>query len=340
MTIDAVVDDGVITHAEPILGAMHRGAEKLFESRDYRQILALANRHEWLSSFTGELGVALLLERELGIEAPDLAAWLRTLLAEYHRVTSHLAFLGGYPWHDAAGGQRLRRQRELLVEHLQDFVGSRMHTMVVVVGGLAAAPTDDWLRQCATLTAQVAEVAAGCQAAIDGIDAGLGTLSPADIQRHAVSGPAARASGWHEDVRTPAPGMRYSLLPDTSPVTQSSGDVAARLTQLVAEIRQSASLINDCVANCLGRAGEPTDVLLPKVLRVPDGEYSSRLDTPLGTAYWYLVSTGDKMPHRLGLRPASLHTVLALSTALAGAHLRDAAAIVASMPFVSGDAER
>ena len=75
---------------------MHRGAEKLFEVRDYRQIVMLANRHDWLSSFASELGVVLAVERMLGMEVPPRATWLRTLLAELNRVLNHLMFLGGF----------------------------------------------------------------------------------------------------------------------------------------------------------------------------------------------------------------------------------------------------
>ena len=76
---------------------MHRGAEKLFEARDYRQILVLANRHDWLSAFSNELGVVLAVERMLGMEVPVRAVWTRTLLAELNRVLNHLMFLGSVP---------------------------------------------------------------------------------------------------------------------------------------------------------------------------------------------------------------------------------------------------
>ena len=76
---------------------MHRGAEKLFEVRDYRQIIVLANRHDWLSAFSNELGVVLAVERMLGMEVPERAVWARTLLAELNRVLNHLMFLGSYP---------------------------------------------------------------------------------------------------------------------------------------------------------------------------------------------------------------------------------------------------
>src|SRR5215475_12843080 len=75
-----------IADVEPIIGYMHRGAEKLFEVRDYRQIIVLANRHDWLSAFANELGVVLAVERMLGLEVPTRAVWARTLLAEMNRV--------------------------------------------------------------------------------------------------------------------------------------------------------------------------------------------------------------------------------------------------------------
>ena len=91
-----VVNGERIVTAEPIVGYMHRGAEKLFEVRDYRQIMALANRHDWLSGFANELGVVLGVEAMLGMEVPERATWTRTLLAELTRVMSHLVFLGSY----------------------------------------------------------------------------------------------------------------------------------------------------------------------------------------------------------------------------------------------------
>src|ERR1700754_4329001 len=92
-----VLDGERVRSAEPIVGYMHRGAEKLFEVRDYRQIIVLANRHDWLSAFSNELGVVLAVERLMGIEVPERAVWLRTALAELNRVLNHLMFLGSYP---------------------------------------------------------------------------------------------------------------------------------------------------------------------------------------------------------------------------------------------------
>jgi NADH:ubiquinone oxidoreductase subunit D len=91
------LDGDQVVAAEPEIGFMHRGAEKLFEARDYRQIIVLANRHDWLGAFASELGVVLAAERLAGIEVPPRAVWARTMLAELNRALSHLAFLSAYP---------------------------------------------------------------------------------------------------------------------------------------------------------------------------------------------------------------------------------------------------
>src|SRR3984885_1441182 len=96
------LDGERIVNAVPIVGYMHRGAEKLFEARDYRQILVLANRHDWLSAFGNELGVVLAVERMLGMQVPERAVWARMLLAELNRVLNHLMFLASFPGEAAA----------------------------------------------------------------------------------------------------------------------------------------------------------------------------------------------------------------------------------------------
>ena len=97
LRLKLALDGERVVSCEPIVGYMHRGAEKLFEVRDYRQIIVLANRHDWLSAFANELGVVLAVERLMGIEVPERAVWLRMALAELNRVLNHLMFLGSYP---------------------------------------------------------------------------------------------------------------------------------------------------------------------------------------------------------------------------------------------------
>ncbi|MGZ4592959.1 MAG: NADH-quinone oxidoreductase subunit D-related protein, partial [Actinomycetes bacterium] len=138
LRLQIILDGERILHAEPIVGYMHRGAEKLFEVRDYRQILVLANRHDWLSAFANELGVVLAVERMLGMEVPVRAVWVRTLLAEMNRVLNHLMFLGSYPLEVGAITPIFYafRERETLQAVMEEVSGGRMHYMFNRVGGL------------------------------------------------------------------------------------------------------------------------------------------------------------------------------------------------------------
>ena len=161
-----------IVAADPVIGYVHRGAEKLFEARDYRQIIVLANRHDWLGAFASELGVVLAAERLAGIEVPPRGVWARTLLAELNRVLSHLAFLGSYPPEvagaseagaEAAGAAAgaaeaagaAGRARELLQSIMEEISGGRMHYMFNRVGGLKEELPEGWLGRVGAAAAAV-----------------------------------------------------------------------------------------------------------------------------------------------------------------------------------------
>jgi NADH-quinone oxidoreductase subunit D len=165
-------------------------------------------------------------------------------------------------------------------------------------------------------------------------------LTSAQAIEAAVSGPVARASSHAIDLRETNSGLKYSELESFAVVLQASGDVSARMLQLVDEITISLAMISELNEPCTFHFADEVNVLLPKVVRVPEGSYEQSIETPLGIASWFLVSRNDKMPYRLKLRPASLHTVLALSNVLPGTNKKDFDAVVASMPFIAGDADR
>lgn len=341
--LDVTTSGGQITKATPILGAMHRGAEKLFESRDYRQVIGLANRHEWLSAFSGEVGIAQLIEREIGIDVPIAARWLRTLILEISRVTSHLAFLAGFPWAGSETEVELRQLRELWVNHMRDYTGSRMHPMLTQIGGMTHAPTIDWLEVLTNLGQITDAKLATLTQVIDSELAefkSVGIITPQQINEFAVSGPIARASSVAIDLRVHSATLMYSQLAAFESPNQVAGDVQARIHQLLTEILVSTKLVRECIRPCLKLNSESVNVLIPKVLRVPEGEYEHSIETPLGIASWFLISKGDKYPYRLKLRPASLHSALALPAALVGQNPEHLPQIITSMPFLTGDTDR
>ena len=337
------VADGVIVNARPILGSMHRGAEKLFESRDYRQVLMLANRHEWLCAFSGEVAAAQLIESAIGMEVPDAARWLRTLMLEINRVTAHLAFVAGFTWRNSPDAVAVRRLREQWVEQVQQYSGSRMHPMLTRIGGLTHTPTRAWLDELHPLVQKsritLSEFSEIIASELDSLH-GVGAISAAQATSLALSGPVARSSDYPIDLRAGSETEQYSELASWKLVTQLAGDAQSRITQLLNELTVSLTMITELSDKCSAHLQGDINVLLPKVLRVPEGNYEHSIETPLGIASWFLVSRGDKVPYKLKLRPASLHTVLALPLALAGEPLSHMAHIVSSMPFVAGDVDR
>ena len=134
--------------AQPIVGYMHRGAEKLFEARDFRQILVLANRHDWLSAFSSELGVALAVERMLGMQVPERATWIRTLAGRAQPGAEPPAVPRDVPAGPASGraasGQAYAA-REAIQARLEEVSGGRMHYMFNQVGGLKQDLPEGWL---------------------------------------------------------------------------------------------------------------------------------------------------------------------------------------------------
>src|ERR671910_2544108 len=157
LRLKLVLDGERVLACEPIIGYMHRGAEKLFEVRDYRQVLVLTNRHDWLSAFANELGLCLAVERMLGMEVPVRAIWARTLMAELNRVLNHLMFLGSYPLEVGAITPIFYafREREAIQQVMEEMSGGRMHFMFNRVGGLKDDMPVGWLGRTSDAIAAV-----------------------------------------------------------------------------------------------------------------------------------------------------------------------------------------
>ena len=245
-------ENDVITTARVVVGAMHRGAEKLFEVRDYQQILMLADRHDWQAPFFGELAVALSCEHLMGLAVPDRAVWLRTLLAEHTRILSHCGFLS-YGVHTARGLAAAEELQERLRHQTLRLTGNRIHPMATRIGGLAVNADEAWLqaeRQTAIQATQTAEAVSTMieSAPFAALTSGVGLLDRETIRQFGVSGPAARASGVDLDLRLQQPYLAYGELAGliAAPVRRS-GDAQSRLGVLAEELAISASLIIACI---------------------------------------------------------------------------------------------
>ena len=349
LRIRLVLDGEQIVAAEPIVGYLHRGAEKLFEVRDYRQAVVLANRHDWLSAFCNELGMVMAVERMLGMEVPIRAVWARTLLAELNRVLSHLTFLGSYPPQTGAASPVYYafHEREAIQRVMEEVSGGRIHYMFNRVGGLKEELPAGWL-------GRVDEVVADVRSRLGELDkmvhsneifreqnAGIGVLTREQCEQYGVSGPIARASGLDMDLRRDEPYLAYAELGDVMRVvTRTTGDCLARYECLLEQVHVSLNLAAACVEHLRALAPGPINLKLPKVLRAPEGHTYCWTENPLGINGYLLVSRGEKTPWRMKLRTASFNNVEVLTEVLPGQRLGDLVSILASMFFVVGDIDK
>ncbi|MBC9956388.1 NADH-quinone oxidoreductase subunit D [Yimella sp. cx-51] len=346
------LDGELIKHAEPVIGYMHRGAEKLFEVRDYRQIMVLANRHDWLSAFSSEIGVALTVEKMLGMDVPERATWTRTLLAELNRVLNHLMFAGSYPLELGAITPIFYsfREREELQAVMEEIAGGRLHYMFSRVGGLRDDLPAGWLHRVDAAIRAVRSRLPELESLLIGNEIlrarthDVGVLDRQTAIAYGVSGPIARASGLDVDLRRDKPYLAYGeLFAEGGPgrvVTRTAGDCEARLEVLLEQIHVSLDIAQVCVDRLRSMPHGPVNVKLPKVLKVPEGSEYFATENPLGFNGYYVVSRGDKTPWRLKLRSASFNNVAVLGELLENQLVGDMVAILGSMFFVVGDIDR
>ncbi|MCW2830704.1 MAG: NADH-quinone oxidoreductase subunit NuoD [Aeromicrobium sp.] len=343
------LDGERVMACEPIIGYMHRGTEKLFEVRDYRQIIVLANRHDWLSAFSNELGVVLAVEDMLGMEVPERATWLRTLLAELNRVLNHLMFLGSYPLELGAITPIFYafRERETIQEVMEEVSGGRMHYMFNRVGGLKEDIPAGWTGRASAAISTVRTRLAELEDLIFGNEifrartVGVGVLSPELVHAYGVSGPIARASGVDTDLRRDEPYLAYGELQDVLRVpVMTAGDCHARFAVLLDQTKVSLDLADACLARLADLPPGPVNVRLPKIVKAPEGSIYTWTENPLGVNGYYLVSRGEKTPWRLKLRTASFNNVAVLPEIVSGTVVADLVAILGSMFFVVGDIDK
>ena len=336
----ALESDRVVA-AEWVPGTVHRGAEKLFESRDYRQILMLVDRHDWLSAFCSEIGVAVGVERALGLAPPPRAQHIRILLCELTRIAHHLAFLAPLPG-DLPDTWRadMWAWREAVLALIEGATGHRVHPMFCQVGGVRADVSAEWVGAVGAAAAAWSGsplVGGPLARVLADSYAGVAVLSQGEALGHGASGVVARASGVDLDLRRDDPTLPY---PGFEVPVADAGDAAARIGLLAAEVGVSVGLVRWAVAALAGTAGEPVSVRLPRVVRAPEGTTYTWTENPGGINGYLLVSRNERTPWRLKLRSAGFGNASALGAALVGTAVADLPAAVASFPLVCGDIDR
>ena len=338
------LDGEVITRAEPVIGYMHRAAEKLSEHRDARQVLVLMNRHDWLSAFNNELGWVLAVERLAGIDVPERARWIRTMMAEWNRILNHLMFTGSFPLELGAMTPMFYafREREMIQHLMESATGARMHHSYARVGGLKDDLPRGFLKQSAEVLKWVRKKLRDFDQLIMGNEIifartkGVGVIPPEMALAYGCSGPVLQGSGIGMDPRKDEPYEKYGEVEFDVPVGEH-GDAYDRLWVLVQRMWESCRIIEQCMDRL--PPGPYMAPKLPKKLNL-DGEIYVRTENPLGLMGYYLVGDGKKYPYRLKMRTASFSNVSVLAAMLPGTLVPDLIAVLGSIFFVVGDVDR
>jgi NADH-quinone oxidoreductase subunit D len=337
------LDGEKILRAEPVIGYMHRAAEKLSEHRDHRQVLVLMNRHDWLSAFNNELGWCLAVERLAEVEVPERARWIRTMMAEWNRILNHLMFTGSYPLELGAMTPMFYafREREMIQDLMESATGARMHHSFARVGGLKDDLPRGFLKQSAEVLKWTRKKLRDFDNLIMGNEIiaartkGIGILPREVAAAFGASGPIIQASGIAMDPRKDEPYEKYGEVEFEVPVGRT-GDCYDRLWVLVQRMHQSCDIIEQCMERI-----PPGDYIAAKVpSKIPEGEIYVRTENPLGLMGYYLIGANKKFPYRLKMRTASFSNVSVLPWMLTNQLVPDLIAILGSVFFVVGDVDR
>jgi len=335
-----------IVSATPIIGYLHRGIEKLIESRTYSQAQVLVDRLDYVSSFSNEFAYCRAMETLGDIEVPERAQFLRTIFAEMVRITSHLVWLGSVGLDMGAWGPMLYAfvERERLVDFFEESAGARMMFNYLRPGGVREDLPDGWTDRVfhylkdefPTKVDEFEELLTDNEILRSRL-IGISSIDTATALAWGMTGPPLRATGLARDLRKDAPYGVYDRVEFSVPTAQH-GDCYDRYTVRMAEMRESASIVCQLIEQ-MPAEGEIRSKV-PRVLRLPEGEVYLRTESPRGEQGVYLVSDGGTGPYRLHWRSPAMMNISAVQRLAPGNKIADLIVIAGSLDLVMGEVDR
>jgi NADH-quinone oxidoreductase subunit D len=341
------VDGERIVSARPDIGYLHRGTEKLFETETYPMIIPHTDRMDYVAAATNNHAFVLTVEKILGVEIPKRAQYIRVVLDEMQRISSHLLWLATAAIDLGAITPFFYtfREREVILDLFEDYCGARLTLNCMRVGGLQEELTPGWIEKLRAFTEDLGTK-------IDEYEnlltenriwklrtIGVGILDTERCIAWGVTGPPLRASGFAWDVRRALPYECYPELDFEIPVGKNA-DTYDRYLVRIAELRQSRRILLQC---CDWLAANPTGDIrgkVPRVIKPPAGEVYASVESPKGELGFYLVSNGGNRPYRLRVRPPSFINLQALPEMARGHMVSDLVAIIGTIDIVLGEVDR
>ena len=340
------VDGERIVRAEPHIGYLHRGSEKLCEGELYSQIITLFDRLDYVGNLNCELAFVLAAEKLMGIEVPERAEYIRVILSELNRIASHMLFYGVYGLDVGAMTPVLYgfRERERIQELFESVTGARMMHNYFRIGGVKDDLPSDFPARMSRLMEQLNRGIAECDELLSQNEMflartkGIGAVSAQDALDFGMTGPALRASGVAEDVRISEPYGIYDRFDFGIPVG-TYGDCWDRYYVRVEEMRQSMRIIEQAMAQMEPGAIMASDRRIARP-RPPKGEVYVRTESPRGDFAVFLVSDGSDKPYRVKVRAPSFANLHAFQHMLRDAYVADAVVILGSIDIILGEVDR
>ena len=365
------MDGEIITKAEPDVGYLHRGDEKIAENMTFNQFLPYTDRLDYLAPLANNVHYVLAVEKLLGItdDLPERCQYIRTICCELARVSAHLLGLGAFAMDTGAFTVFLHTftEREKIYYLIEALTGARFTTSYTRVGGLSRDLPESWLDELSKFLNEVeinfeeTETLLTRNPIFLERTQDVGIITREEAIDFGLSGPNLRGSGVEHDVRKAQPYMIYDRFDFDVPVG-TTGDCYDRYAIRILEMRESVKILRQCIADIPGGPINVADgkIVLPPKEKVmtnmeelihqfmlvtqgqdaPVGEIYFGAENPKGELGFYIHSLGGGTPHRLKIRAPSFVNLSILSQLLPGHMIADVVAILGSLDFVMGECDR
>ncbi|MEI6090902.1 MAG: NADH dehydrogenase (quinone) subunit D [bacterium] len=358
-----------IIRCVPELGYLHRGFEKIAENVTYHEFIPHTDRLDYLAPLSNNVGIVLAIEKAMGIEESLRAKWIRTLVSEMARISSHLMAIGSMCLDLGALTVFLWtfQEREKLYDLFEVFTGARFTTSYTRVGGVAHDITDATLEKISQWVSEFPKELTKAESLvhrnrifIDRI-AGIGIMPKEKAIQLGLTGPCIRGSGVARDLRRDNPYLVYNEL-DFNVVTHPEGDCWARYMVRLEEMYESAKMINqilkampkgDIMSDDAKKVMQKKSSIYTKMEELindfmlinygaePEaGDTYTSIESPKGELGFYIVSDGTGYPWRLKIRSPSASNLQGLTYMAEGSMVADIVAIIGSIDPIMGEADK
>ena len=338
------LDGERVIDAECVIGYLHRGVEKLGEAQTYGQFVPTLDRMDYIAAVSNCLGYCETIEKLLGITAPPRAQYIRVIMTELNRISSHLLWLGTHALDIGAMTVFLYafREREEILKIFENYCGARLTTHMFRIGGTQYEIYEGFQDQVRAFTKDFPKKVAEYETLLTenriwiGRTRGVGAITAKDAIAIGLTGPALRGSGVNWDIRKAKPYAAYADFKFDIP-TGELGDTYDRYMVRMEEMRQSASIAAQAVEKI---PDGPIMAKLSKIIKPPVGDIYHSIESPKGELGYYIVSDGSTMAYRARVRPPSFVNLQALKQMVAGHMVADVVAVIGTLDIVLGEIDR